>query len=196
MTQKQAPKNSIKSQLLILVALIAVAFVSFYIGASRANAHSKTPKTVATTTKPKSTPNICVGNTSGGKTVLVSITKQHMWSCQGTTTVEQSAVTTGSTDVPNNVDDATPTGTFQIYEKFRDLPLKGCDANGCWDDYVQYWMPFDTAVGFHDASWQTFPFGSNNYKTQGSHGCVQLPTATAAWLYNWAPIGTKVVVSA
>lgn len=119
-----------------------------------------------------------------------------MWSCQGTVTVEQSAVTTGATYVPNGVDDRTPVGTWHVNEKFRDLHLKGSDANGSWNDYVQYWMPFDTAVGFHDASWQTFPFGSSSYKTLGSHGCVQLPTATAAWLYGWAPVGTKVVVEA
>jgi lipoprotein-anchoring transpeptidase ErfK/SrfK len=27
-----------------------------------------------------------------------------------------------------------------------------------------------------------------------SHGCVNLPTDNAQWLYDWAPLGTTVVV--
>jgi lipoprotein-anchoring transpeptidase ErfK/SrfK len=28
----------------------------------------------------------------------------------------------------------------------------------------------------------------------GSHGCVNIPFAQAQWLWNWAPVGTPVVV--
>jgi lipoprotein-anchoring transpeptidase ErfK/SrfK len=55
-------------------------------------------------------------------------------------------------------------------------------------------MPFDGPYGFHDAPWQTFPFGSPDYATQGSHGCVHLPENEAAWVYNWAPVGTTVTI--
>jgi hypothetical protein len=182
-----------------LAIALAVLLVAIVVGLMRGYAPAERPKAraqaVNATLKRQTASDECAGNTAS-KAVLVSISAQHMWACQSTEMVKQSAVTTGATDVPNGVDDATPVGTWRIYEKFRNLVLKGSDANGAWDDYVQYWMPFDTAVGFHDASWQTFPFGSSRYKTDGSHGCVQLPTDIAAWLYSWAPVGTRVVVTA
>ncbi|HUB93162.1 MAG TPA: L,D-transpeptidase [Verrucomicrobiae bacterium] len=191
MAQTQKGKKNLAIYLALLIGIFAtVVSVAFYVGSNSG------AKVTADVPRPTPAPNMCASNTSSGKLVLVSISRQHMWSCQGTAMVEQSAVTTGATVVPNNVNDATPLGTWHIYEKFRNLYLKGSDANGPWNDYVQYWMPFDVAVGFHDASWQTIPFGSSQYRTQGSHGCVQLPTSTAAWLYNWAPVGTTVTVTA
>jgi lipoprotein-anchoring transpeptidase ErfK/SrfK len=58
---------------------------------------------------------------------------------------------------------------------------------------VHYWIPFNGDFGFHDATWQTMPFGSPDYRTQGSHGCVHLPMPTVQWLYNWAQAGSTVV---
>lgn len=130
-----------------------------------------------------------------GKLLLVSISQQHVWACDGTSLVNESAVTTGASAL-TNVDDATPTGTWRIYSKQTNTTLRGCDVNGCWNDPVAYWMPFDGEVGFHDASWQTFPFGSSLYTTEGSHGCVHLPTDFIAWVYGWAPVGTTVTVEA
>jgi hypothetical protein len=142
------------------------------------------------------TDNYCEGNPGDGKLLLISISLQHLWACDGTKIVNQSPVTTGTTVITNGVDDNTPVGTWRIRAKETDTPLTGCDANGCWDDLVRYWMPFDGEVGLHDASWQTFPFGASNYHTDGSHGCIQLPTALAAWIYNWAPVGTTVTIGA
>ena len=77
----------------------------------------------------------------------------------------------------------------------RNVHLVGHDANGSWDDAVAYWIPYiGSTYGFHDASWQTFPFGSPLYTTQGSHGCVHLPTDTIAQIYAWAPVGTQVTI--
>ena len=36
----------------------------------------------------------------------------------------------------------------------------------------------------------------NNFGTPMSHGCVNLPMDVAAWMYEWAPIGTLVTVIA
>ena len=55
-------------------------------------------------------------------------------------------------------------------------------------------MPFDGGIGFHDSSWQTFPYGSPLYTTQGSHGCVHVPVAVIATLFDWAPISTPVTI--
>lgn len=194
---KKKQTGSVKITMLLAAVLVTVVLIGRHISSTAASAQvQQTPTQAMTSTKKKAVVSNECTNNSGSKLVLVSISSQHMWACQGIALVNQSAVTTGASNAPNGVNDGTLVGTWHIYEKFRNLNLKGSDKNGPWDDYVQYWMPFDTAIGFHDASWQTFPFGSSQYKTSGSHGCVQLPTGIAAWLYAWAPIGTKVVVKA
>ena len=196
--------------LAILVVIAASAFFMGYKNAGAQKTTTKPPASVKTASTQTTNSNnaqvtmsaalngdnYCQGNPGNGKLIVVSIGLQHLWACDGTTVVNQSAVTTGTTVITNGVNDNTPIGTWQIYSKQTDTYLKGCDANGCWNDYVQYWMPFDGEVGFHDASWQKFPFGSSDYHTDGSHACVHLPTAMAAWIYNWAPIGTTVTISA
>jgi lipoprotein-anchoring transpeptidase ErfK/SrfK len=96
--------------------------------------------------------------------------------------------------------DLTPVGTYHIYAKEINLYLKGSDSTGSWNDYVNYWMPWlDNQYGqygFHDATWRPdSAFGNiSPYSSDASHGCVELPLATAKWLYNWAQIGTTVTV--
>ncbi len=148
----------------------------------------------ATTAQSAVGPN-CAEN-GASKLLLVSISQQHLWACDGTRLVKDTAVTTGAPNAPKGVDDSTPTGSWHVYSKQTNRYLSGCDVNGCWHDYVQYWLPFDGSVGFHDASWQTFPFGSSEYRTDGSHGCVHLPADFISWLYAWAPVGTTVTVEA
>ncbi|MGH7194071.1 MAG: L,D-transpeptidase family protein, partial [Candidatus Saccharimonadales bacterium] len=48
--------------------------------------------------------------------------------------------------------------------------------------------------GFHDATWRpNSEFGKvSPDSSNASHGCVELPLSTAAWLYGWAGIGTTV----
>ncbi len=117
--------------------------------------------------------------------VLVSISKQRLWACQGAKQVNSTPVTTGAT-----VDsDQTPLGSWRVQARQRDRYLVGPG----YRDYVQYWVPFNGDFGFHDASWQTMPFGSSDYSAHGSHGCVHLPTAAMAWLYRWAKVGATVV---
>jgi lipoprotein-anchoring transpeptidase ErfK/SrfK len=120
-----------------------------------------------------------------GRLVLVSISRQHLWTCQGSMQVRDAAVTTGAT-VDN---DQTPLGSWRVQAKQRDRFLVGPG----YKDYVHYWVPFNGDFGLHDAPWQTMPFGSKNWSTQGSHGCVHVPTATMAWLYRWSRVGSTVV---
>jgi len=171
-----------------------LAVLVLLVGGGVAYRVSRRPSPVAARAAAVSPPTVCAANPAGVQLLLVSIAKQRLWACRGQTVVKQSAVTTGMTVVRNGVDDRTPTGSWTIKAKYRDIHLRGSDANGAWDDYVQYWLPFDGAVGFHDASWQTFPFGSQQYHTAGSHACVHLPTDVAAWVYGWAPVGTTVTI--
>ena len=117
--------------------------------------------------------------------VFVSISRQRLWACTGQRQVNTTAVTTGETD--NG--DGTPLGSWRVQARQRDRYLVGPG----YRDYVRYWVPFNGDFGFHDASWQTMPFGSPQFTTHGSHGCVHLPTPTMAWLYRWVTVGQTVV---
>jgi lipoprotein-anchoring transpeptidase ErfK/SrfK len=117
--------------------------------------------------------------------VIVSIKKQHLWACQKGKQVASTPVTTGAT-VDN---DQTPLGSWRVQDRQRDRYLIGPG----YKDYVKYWVPFNGDFGFHDASWQKMKFGSPDYRRQGSHGCVHLPTPMMAWFYKWATVNNTVV---
>lgn len=96
--------------------------------------------------------------------------------------------------------DLTPTGTYHIYSKQTDVTLSGSDTTGSWNDPVSYWMPYlynsYGTYGFHDATWRPdSAFGNiSPYSSDGSHGCVELPLATAKWLYDWSYVGTTLTI--
>ncbi len=130
----------------------------------------------------------CAGNRED-QLVKVSIAAQHLWMCHGSALAYQTAVTTGM-DTP---DTRTPTGTFHIQGRNRDSVLT---LEGGQQYDVRYWIPFQAPdFGFHDSSWQTFPYGSPQYRSAGSHGCVHMPLAAIAYLYNWVDIGATVVIA-
>lgn len=137
----------------------------------------------------------CAGTPAGVKHIYVSISQQHLWACTGSVLLTDAAVTTGASAL-TNVNDATPVGNSHITGKSRATVLSGHDVNGAWNDHVTYWMPFNGGDGFHDAPWQTFPLGSQLYKTQGSHGCVHVPLDVLGSLFNWAQVGTLVTIRA
>lgn len=171
--------------------------------------HTATTKTTTVVTA-KPAPSVCVGNTIPQE-VIVSISKQHLWACSGATQSYDSPVITGMETLAA---DLTPVGTYKIYAKETDVYLKGHDSTGSWDDYVNYWMPFlDNqygVYGFHDLTQAAnsangradSDFGNINIYApytaakHGSHGCVEMPLTTAAWLYSWAQIGATVSVQA
>ncbi|MBC7760660.1 MAG: L,D-transpeptidase [Candidatus Saccharibacteria bacterium] len=148
-------------------------------------------KTVAAPATPIASP--CAGTPAGVKHIYVSIGEQHLWACTGDALLIDSAITTGASAI-TNARYTTPLGTSHITGKKRNTVLAGKDVNGPWNDPVEYWMPFDGGIGFHDSSWQTFPYGSPLYTTQGSHGCVHVPVAVIATIFDWAPVSTLVTV--
>lgn len=147
----------------------------------------------AAVTEPAKT-DACSDNTLS-KMVVVSIGQRHMWACAGSKAAYDSPVVTGMSAHASTI---TPTGTYHIYGKQTHLTLTGSDVTGSWSDPVSYWMPFLNnkygAYGFHDATWRSNDeFGNiSPDSSKASHGCVELPLATAKWLYGWVSIGTTV----
>lgn len=84
---------------------------------------------------------------------------------------------------------ATPEGIYSIMYKVKDTNLRGPG----YVSHVNYWMPFNGGVGFHDATWRS-TFGGKIYVGRGSHGCVNLPLEYADDVYDNVEQGTPVIV--
>lgn len=121
--------------------------------------------------------------------IEVNLSRQYLWAYQDGKVVYSSPITSGATGAGF----PTVTGTFAIYYKTRNTYLNGRPYGYNYNVFVQYWMPFYQGYGLHDASWRS-SFGGQDYYYGGSHGCVNMPNATAAFLYDWAPVGTPVWV--
>lgn len=157
--------------------------------------HPTTASPVARVVTHSDSINNCQG--VADKTVIVSISKRHLWACNDTTQAYDSPVITGMEQYPA---DLTPTGTYHIYGKYTNTVLSGHDSTGSWNDPVSYWMPWlhnqYGSYGFHDATWRdASAFGAvDPASDDASHGCVELPLATAKWIYDWSDLGATVVI--
>ena len=115
----------------------------------------------------------------------VDLTNQRMYFIKNGNVVLSSDVVTGNPNRGN----ATPQGMYSLTYKTRNAVLRGRrDENGVpeYETPVAYWMPFNGGIGFHDATWQS-SFGGSRYRTNGSHGCVNMPKGKAAELYDLIP---------
>lgn len=118
-----------------------------------------------------------------GTYVEVNLTEQHLWYYVDGKLVVESGIVSG---LPRDGRETT-TGVFAIPFKKSPEVLKG----ETWETKVTYWMPFYDGQGLHDASWQS-SFGGNVYQTNGSHGCVNLPTDVAKTIYENLGEGTAI----
>lgn len=115
------------------------------------------------------------GNDYGLTYVEVDLGNQHMY------LVENGQCILDAPFVSGNVSKGwtTPPGIFGLTYKQRDTVLRGAD----YASPVKYWMPFNGGIGLHDANWRG-SFGGNIYKTNGSHGCINLPPQKAGVLFD------------
>ncbi|MBK9924861.1 MAG: L,D-transpeptidase [Anaerolineales bacterium] len=116
---------------------------------------------------------------NGERWIDVDLTNQRTYAYEGDTLVNSFVVSTGTWATP------TVTGQYNIYVKYRSARMSG---PGYSLPNVPYIMYFYGSYGLHGTYWH------NNFGTPMSHGCVNLTTDDAAWLYNWASVGTLVNV--
>jgi len=107
----------------------------------------------------------------------VDLSEQMVYAYEGQTLVNQFLVSTGTWRYP------TVTGQYRIYVKYRYADMRG---PGYYLPDVPYVMYFYKGYGLHGTYWH------NNFGTPMSHGCINLRTEDAAWLFNWASVGTLV----
>ena len=132
------------------------------------------------------------GSGLGGTYIEANLSSQHVWIYVDGTMVCETDCVSGNTSLGRG----TPTGVFQILYKDTDVDLKGQQlANGQYSyiSHVNYWMPFYGGCGFHDASWRS-RFGGSIYKSDGSHGCINLPPSITPKFYGYVSKGMPVIV--
>lgn len=130
-------------------------------------------------------------NPYGNQTcVELSLSEQRIYVYQGAELVLTSPCVTGNVAGGH----ATPAGDYKIFAKEENRTLRGYNDDGTkYNAFVNFWMPFNGGIGFHDANWRN-SYGGDIYVSGGSHGCVNLPYDRAAALYGMAYIGMPVHV--
>lgn len=116
---------------------------------------------------------------AGEKWIEVILSQQKLIAWEGQRAVLTSIVSTGKPATP------TVQGTYRIYLKYR---FKNMSGPGYYLPKVPHTMFFYQGYAIHGTYWH-----SNFGKTM-SRGCVNVNLKDAAWLFDWAPMGTKVVV--
>lgn len=121
------------------------------------------------------------------KRIIIDLSDHMIYAYDGNTLFLATKVATGINSTP------TPLGTFSVYKKtpsrYMQGPIPGVtetpfDLPGVpWNMYFTQ----DGAV-IHGSYWH------NRYGTNQSTGCVNIPPELAKVIYDWADVGTKVIV--
>lgn len=120
------------------------------------------------------------------KRIEVSIEKQELTAFEGDEVVLKTKVSTGLPYRPEGMTPwDTPTGQYYIQTK---MPSKHMGSGELTDNLQAYilpgvpWVSFfepENGVAFHGTYWH------NNFGMPMSHGCVNMKTDEARWIYRW-----------
>lgn len=105
------------------------------------------------------------------KWIDVDLTQQQLTAYEGNTPVFQASVSTGLANTP------TVVGQFRIYWKLTATDMAG---PGYYLPGVPYTMYFYRGYALHGTYWHS------NFGQPMSHGCVNLRTEDAQWIFDWA----------
>lgn len=125
-----------------------------------------------------------------GRRVVFSEGRQRVWLVGSAGTVERTYLVSGS--IYDNLDP----GTFAVYSRSRNAI--GIDDSGTMEYFVRFTQGTQgAAIGFH-----TIPVDDgepvqtlDQLGTPLSHGCIRQERSNAIALWDFAPIGTTVVVT-
>jgi len=123
----------------------------------------------------------------GRKRIEVSLSLQELRAYEDDRLVLRTLVSSGVPDSEprgNGIPTITPTGVFHVSIK---TPLRHMGDGHVTADLEAYelpgvpWVSFfhETGVGFHGTYWH------NDFGTPKSHGCINMRTEEARWLYRW-----------
>jgi LysM repeat protein len=125
---------------------------------------------------------------TGGKRIVVDLSEQHLYAYQGDTLIHSFVVSTGMPGAN------TSPGTFRVLDKYPNAYAS------TWNLQMPYWMGIYWSGSLENGI-HALPILSNGQLlwegylgTPVSYGCVVLGTQEARTLYNWAEVGTPVIV--
>lgn len=113
----------------------------------------------------------------GTRWIDVDLGDQMLYAYVDNTAVASFLVSTGLPNTP------TPTGRFYVWVKLLFDDMRG---PGYYLPDVPYTMYFYEGYGIHGTYWHS------NFGNPMSHGCINMETGDAGWLFNWAYVGILV----
>jgi lipoprotein-anchoring transpeptidase ErfK/SrfK len=111
--------------------------------------------------------------------IQIDLSSQRLFAWEGGTPVHAVIVSTGKPETP------TRTGVFEIQSMHPLARMQGADYDV---PDVPWTMYYDGGYAIHGAYWH------DDFGTPVSHGCVNVAVDHAEWLFNWADLGTPVIV--
>jgi lipoprotein-anchoring transpeptidase ErfK/SrfK len=141
--------------------------------------------------KPPQNSPVLGDETPSNKRIEVDLTTQTLTAYQDNQLIFQFLISSGKWD-------RTPNGTFSIWTKIRSQKMSG----GSKELGTYYYLPnvpyimffyndkYTKQMGFslHGTYWH------NNFGTPMSHGCINMKTSEVAQLYDWAEVGTPIII--
>lgn len=119
--------------------------------------------------------------------IVVDTTAKRMYAYEKSTLVHSFLVSAGAPATP------TVLGQYAIYSKIRIQDMQGANADGSryYQPNVEWVNYFYADYAIHGNYWRPLSYFGN---VNSSHGCVGVVNSDAQWIYDWAPIGTPVIV--
>jgi lipoprotein-anchoring transpeptidase ErfK/SrfK len=111
--------------------------------------------------------------------IQVDLSEQKLIAWEGRKPVYAVTISAGKKSTP------TPTGVFKIQTKYKKARMQGRDYD---IPDVPYTMYYQGNYAIHGAYWH------RKFGTPVSHGCVNVAPNHAKWLFEWASVGTPVIV--
>jgi hypothetical protein len=149
------------------------------------------PTTSGEPVTPDQTADVSLPHDSGtGKRVVFDMTRQRIWLVDGDQDVLRTYLVSGS--LTDNLD----TGSYEVYSRSRHAV--GIDESGVMQYFVRFTRGENAAIGFHSIPTKNGePLqATQQLGTPQSHGCIRQAMVDARKLWDFAPVGTKVVVTA
>lgn len=114
-----------------------------------------------------------------GKQIIIDLSDSRIYAYEDGRLIRSVLASMGRPETP------TVTGNFTVQRKYESQTMSG---PGYHLPNVQWVAYFYAGYAIHGTYWH------NNFGQPMSHGCVNLPNDEALWFYDFAPVGTPVLV--
>ena len=162
----------------------------------------KVAQTLAPEPKPRSTPSVTPptaakkavappAQSGVGRRIVFDQSEQRVWLVEDRNRVVRTYLVSGS-----RFDNLQP-GTYRVQSKQRNAT--SFDYSGTMEYFVRFATGYRAPIGFHSIPVYNNGKPEQSVKDLGkplSAGCVRQEISDAKFLWDWAPIGTTVVVTA